>query len=112
MRRETALLLAPLAIPWLAAAFVVWLVTSRLRPGTPKQVVRVILGTLALEPTYAQAQAGIALVQAIRVLRSLAVPHTVMPGAKEAAFKTLALDETVADAHAVLAFVLHLYEWD
>ena len=35
-----------------------------------------------------------------------------MPEAKESALKALRLDETVADAHAALAFVLHDYEWD
>ena len=67
---------------------------------------------LALEPAYAQAHAGIALVHAIQAIMSLAAPHTVMPEAKEAALKTLALDETVADAHAALAVVLHYYDWD
>ena len=43
---------------------------------------------------------------------SLAAPHTVMPKAKEAALRALALDETAADAHLVLAYVLHYYEWD
>ena len=67
---------------------------------------------LAVEPNYAQAHAGIATAQAIRAIISLAAPHTVMPEAKEAALKTLALDETVADAHAALALVLHYYDWD
>ena len=35
-----------------------------------------------------------------------------MNEAKEAALKTLALDETVTLAHLVLAYVLHYYEWD
>ncbi len=67
---------------------------------------------LALEPTYAQAQAGIALVQVFRGMVSLAAPRTVMPKAKEAALRALALDETAADAPLVLAYVLHYYEWD
>ena len=32
--------------------------------------------------------------------------------AKEAALKALALDETMADAHEALGYVLHWYEWD
>ena len=67
---------------------------------------------LALEPTYAQAQAGIASVHVFRGIVSLAAPHTVMPEAKEAALRALALDETAADAHLALAYVLHYYEWD
>ena len=68
---------------------------------------------LALEPTYAQAHAGIAYVQAVRGVLSLAAaPHTVMPEVKESALKALAIDETLVDAHTALAIVLHYYEWD
>ena len=67
---------------------------------------------LALEPTYAQAHAGIAQVQAVRAVLSFAAPQTVMPGAKEAALKALAIDETVADAHTALGLVLHYYGWN
>ena len=67
---------------------------------------------LALEPAYAQAQAGIAWVQTTRAMASSVAPRQVMPMAREAALKALAIDETVADAHFALAVVLHLYEWD
>ena len=43
---------------------------------------------------------------------SLAAPHAVMPKAKESALRALALDDTAADAHLALAYVLHYYEWD
>ncbi len=83
----------------------------RTRPAFEKAL-EFFTQALALEPTYAQAQAGVALANAVRAVMSLAPPHTVMPEAKEAALKTLALDEAVADAHLVLGFVLHFYEWD
>ena len=67
---------------------------------------------LAVEPNYAQAHAGIALVQTLRAFLSFAVPQQVMPMAKEAALKALSIDERVADAHFALAFVLDSYEWD
>ena len=67
---------------------------------------------LAMEPRYAQAHAGIASVLANRATVGLAAPHTVMPEAKQAALRALALDETAADAHFSLALVLHYYEWD
>ena len=35
-----------------------------------------------------------------------------MPRAKDAALEALAIDETVADAHVALAYVLDCYEWD
>ena len=67
----------------------------------------------ALEPSYAHAHAGVAYVQAARSALSLVgPPHAVMPEAKQSALKALALDETVGDAHAALAYVLHYYEWD
>ena len=67
---------------------------------------------LALEPTYAQALAGIAQVQTLRAMLSFSSPHTVMPEAKESALKALAFEETVFDAHSALAVVLHYYEWN
>ena len=67
---------------------------------------------LAVEPTYAQAHAGIAVVHAIQAVLSVAAPHAVMRKAREAADRALSIDKTVADAHAALALVLHFYEWD
>ena len=43
---------------------------------------------------------------------SLAAPHSVVPMAKEAALKALAIDETEVRGHAALALVRHWYEWD
>ena len=67
---------------------------------------------LSLEPAYAQAQAGIGVVHASRAAVGVAAPHTVMPLAREAAHKALALDESVADGHSALGCVLHYYDWD
>ena len=67
---------------------------------------------LTLEPTYPQAHCGVALVHAMRAVMNLATPHDIMPSAREAARKALAFDETVADAHFALAFVLNYYDWD
>ena len=58
---------------------------------------------IALEPTYAQAHAGLAQVQVGRSSFSLAPPRETMPVAKSAALEALALDDTVADAHVALA---------
>ncbi len=63
------------------------------------------------DPIHAPAYAGIAF-----AYRSLSVaqeaPHEVMPNAKAAAERALELDETLADAHVSLAYVLLFYEWD
>ena len=67
---------------------------------------------LVAEPAYAQAQAGIGVVKAVQAILSFAAPHRVMPMAKEAATKAIAIDESVADAHLALAMVFHYSEWD
>ena len=67
---------------------------------------------LAVEPAYAQAHAGIAITQAHRSVGSYGPPLQLMPAAKEASLKALAIDDTVADAHLALGMVLHFYEWD
>ena len=67
---------------------------------------------LAVEPAYAEAHAGIGSVQAVRAVLSFAAPQQVMPMAKEAALKALAIDETVADAHFTLAYVFDFFEWN
>jgi len=67
---------------------------------------------LAVEPSYAQVHAGIADVQSHRAMLSFVAPQHVMPMAKEAALAALALDESVAEAHAALATVIDCYEWN
>ena len=67
---------------------------------------------IALEPAYAQAHAGIATCRIFQAIFSLERPQSVAPLAKEAALRALEIDDTVADAHAALARVMHWYEWD
>ena len=66
---------------------------------------------LALDPNYAQAHAGVALVQSGRASLGVAAPDIVMPEAKEAALKALTIDETIAEAHTALSDVYN-YEWN
>ena len=66
---------------------------------------------LAVEPTYAQAHALTGMVQGMRAVLIFSAPQQVMPMAKEAALKALALDESVGDGHFALAASLDFYEW-
>src|SRR5262249_14268267 len=43
---------------------------------------------------------------------NFAAPHQAMPKAKESAIKALALDDTLAEAHATLAHILINYDWN
>ena len=66
---------------------------------------------LAIEkdPAYAAAYSGLS--DAYRRLPG-GVPGESMPKAEDAARKALAIDETLAEAHASLAGVLYQYHWD
>jgi serine/threonine-protein kinase len=63
------------------------------------------------DPTYALAWAGLA--DAYFGLSNLySPPHEAMPRAREAARRALALDDTLAQAHASLAQAMVWYDWD
>lgn len=71
---------------------------------------------LALEkdPSYAPAHSGIAFVWMARATATAAaaMPHDAAPKAKEAALRSLELDNTLAEPHFSLAAVATWYEWD
>ncbi|HET9941606.1 MAG TPA: protein kinase [Candidatus Eisenbacteria bacterium] len=60
---------------------------------------------LEIDPTYAPAWAGIADCHTIRASRGMAPPAEAIHEAEQAALKALTLDDSVADAHAVLGSV-------
>jgi TolB-like protein/DNA-binding winged helix-turn-helix (wHTH) protein/Tfp pilus assembly protein PilF len=67
---------------------------------------------VTVDPNYAQAYAGLA--DAYALLGSLpdsTIRDAAMPKAREMALTALKLDDTLADAHASLAFVEMHYEW-
>jgi DNA-binding SARP family transcriptional activator len=69
---------------------------------------------IEIDPCYALAYAGLA--DSYVVLGSFGVsalaPEEAFPRAKEAATRALEIDETLAEAHASLAFCLESYDWD
>jgi eukaryotic-like serine/threonine-protein kinase len=76
------------------------------------QAIHYFEDAIAEDPRYAPAYAGLSDAYALQ-LDYRSVP--VAPGfahAKEYARKAIALDETVAEAHASLAWVLFIYDWD
>jgi tetratricopeptide (TPR) repeat protein len=67
---------------------------------------------IAIDPSYARAYAGLA-----DAYRSLAVAGEmpsmeVMPKAKAAAQKAIEIDDTLAEAHTALGFIIFWYDWD
>jgi len=64
------------------------------------------------DPNYARAYAGLADSYALLTEYSATPAHEVMPKAKSAAQRALALDDRLSEAHTSLANVMSLYEWD
>jgi len=62
------------------------------------------------DPSYALAYAGLA--DCYHVPSNPLPPREKMPLAKAAAMKALELDNTLVEAHATLARVLYVYDWD
>jgi tetratricopeptide (TPR) repeat protein len=67
---------------------------------------------VALDPKFALAYAALADSRALLASYGLSPPRQIMPKAKAAAVQALELDEGLGEAHASLAFVRFLYEWD
>ena len=82
------------------------------RGPTLKQSVACFERAVELEPGFAAAYAGMA--DAYNLLASDATlpPRVAYPLAREAARKALALDAMLADAHAALAIISLMYDWD
>jgi TolB-like protein/DNA-binding winged helix-turn-helix (wHTH) protein/Tfp pilus assembly protein PilF len=64
------------------------------------------------DPGFALAHVGVADTYSLLGEYYLMPPKSAFPLAKEAAQRALALDDTLAEAHTSLAFVLAKYEWD
>jgi serine/threonine-protein kinase len=64
-----------------------------------------------VDPTYAPAYAGLADAYYEMVYWGEKPPREYMPRAKAAAERALAIDDTLAEAHASLAIVLEDYDW-
>ena len=67
---------------------------------------------LDADPNYAPAYAGLADCYQLLPEYAGGPPREYFPKAKAAAQKALALDDTLAEAHAALGYTLAFYEWD
>jgi TolB-like protein/Flp pilus assembly protein TadD len=67
---------------------------------------------IAKDPSYAQAYAAAAQAWVVLPAYNGGPPDECFPEAERAAKKALSLDETSSEAHAALAMVRHLYEFD
>ena len=67
---------------------------------------------IELEPSYADPYAGLAQAYILQSLFSQEMPSAIMPRAKAAAERAVALDDGVADGYVALGMVRHWYDWD
>jgi TolB-like protein/Tfp pilus assembly protein PilF len=68
--------------------------------------------TIARDPSYAPAYAGLANSYSLMTSYSLSPAATYMPKARAAAVKALQLDDKLPAAHCALALILENYDWD
>lgn len=65
-----------------------------------------------IDPDYAAAYAGLAESFSLLAHKGLFWPRDVMPKARNAALKAIALDDQVSEAHMALGFVESAYDWE
>jgi TolB-like protein/Tfp pilus assembly protein PilF len=81
-------------------------------PDGIKQAIEQFQQAIKRDPNFALGHVGLADSYIALTFYNFAPPHETMPKAKESAMKALALDNTVAEAHASLAHVLMNYDWN
>jgi len=81
-------------------------------PGGIKRAFEQFQQAIERDPNFALGYVGLADSYTALTFYNFAAPHEAMPKAKESALKALALDNTVAEAHASLAHILMNYYWD
>lgn len=67
---------------------------------------------IQIDPNYALAYVGLAEAYLPMALTSGVPSWEAMPKAKAAALRAIEIDETLAEAHAALGFVIFWYDWD
>lgn len=85
---------------------------NRFSPDDFTKAVEQFREAIALDPNYAQAHVGIADYYNWAAIFGLGSPDDNFPQAKAAAIRALEIDETLAEAHAALAFTNLCYDWD
>jgi TolB-like protein/Tfp pilus assembly protein PilF/predicted Ser/Thr protein kinase len=75
-----------------------------------RQAIQYFEQAINADPNYAMAYVGLA--RTYHWLASSIGPEELYADSKTAASKALQIDDTVAEAHAALAFILYSHEWD
>src|SRR3984957_5500333 len=81
-------------------------------PDGFREAARQFQQSIAKDPGYARAYAGLADTYALMAEYYLGPPDELIPKARAATLKALSLDEQSAEAHASLALIAQNYDWD
>ncbi len=85
---------------------------NRFTPEDSAKALEQFREAIRLDPNYAQAHVGIADYHNWAAIFGIGAPSENFPLAKAAAIRALELDESLAEAHAALAFTNICYDWD
>jgi TolB-like protein/DNA-binding winged helix-turn-helix (wHTH) protein len=80
--------------------------------GASEKAIKYFQQAIEKDPTYAVAYSALSRVYSVWIPGMTRSPRTLMPKAREFALKALTLDNTLADAHAVLGMIALFYDWD
>ncbi len=84
----------------------------RFAPGAPEKALEYFQQAIGVDPRYAMAYSGLADYYNLQGLFQFRAPHETFPIAAAAAEKAQEIDNTIAEAHAALAYNRLLYAWD
>lgn len=85
---------------------------NRRSPKDLQRSIEYFQQAIKLDPNYAFAYAGLANAYPLLASYGNIPPRDVMPKARDAALKAIALDDSLADGHAALGLILHGYDYD
>ena len=85
---------------------------NRFTPEDFSRAVEQFREAIHLDPNYAQAHVGVADYYNWAAILGLSSPDDSFPNAKAAAIRALEIDESLAEAHAALAFTNLCYDWN
>ena len=80
--------------------------------GSSEKAIKYFQKATEKDPNYAAAYSALSRVYSIWIPGMTRSPRNLMPKAREFALKALTLDNTLADAHAVLGMIALFYDWD
>jgi serine/threonine protein kinase/Tfp pilus assembly protein PilF len=85
---------------------------SRRGPEATGRSIQFFQRAIEKDPNFALAYSGLADAYSNQGTSASAAPMDVFPQAREAALRALQIDDSLAEAHASLAWVMALYDWD